>query len=636
VKLALQIARELHTLKGEATMLNFLALGDLVHAAEETLANAGADDARRTTAARRVLEALAAVQAWLRDDVGPPERADAALTAARDRLRGGAPAAGGEPGVAAPVEPPDRARPQERWVQVNARRIDDLSEQVSVFEGEFGALYARLREHARKTAAEGGHTRDLRGILVDLDRCDAKLRDITSAAWALRLVPVEPALAELAGYARGLASAQGKNVQVVVSAGNAQIERTVIETLEEPLVHLVRNAIDHGVEPPAARGPKGEARVSITAQAIGPDVVLAVADDGHGIDLEAVRKQAVARGLLDRSAAAALSDDDALDLLFVHGFSTREAVTELSGRGVGLDVVRSSVEAVGGSVRVTSALGVGTQFHLTVPTSISKEKALVLDVGGHLYAIPSRSVSAVVRLEDGVVEAVAGGSVFRLGDEAIPLRSLSTALGVARAPEEEWAAIVDASRHRWAFSTTKPIGDFALLRRPIDRVVGSAAPIGASATFEDGRLVLILALGDLVRRSPTPAASRAERPASRVTRVLVVDDSAVVRELMTEILGYAGFEVRVATGGEQALASLAEDKPDVVVLDIDMPKMDGFEVLRRIRLQSEVPVIMLTLRASAEDQRRATSLGASAYVVKSHFQETTLIETIRRFSGTGR
>jgi chemotaxis protein histidine kinase CheA/CheY-like chemotaxis protein len=638
--LSQQIARELHTLKGEATMLGFAALGDLVHAAEESFAEARGNDASQRLAARRVLDAFATVQAWLREELGPEHRdhqADGILREAYDRLRGET----REPAAPPPEEAPagagrERARPHERWVQVNAGRIDDLSERISGLEAEFRSLHFRLREHARRVDAQGAGMRELRGLLADFDRCEADLQDITASAWGLRLVPVEPALAELATYARGLATAQGKSVHVHVSAGNAQIERTVIDSLGDPLVHLVRNAIDHGIEAPSARGSKDEGHLSITAEAVGANVILTVADDGRGIDRAEVRRSAVERGVLDTQQAAALTDEEALDLLFAHGFSTRTSVTELSGRGVGLDVVRSSVEAVGGSVSLTSEVGKGTRFHLTVPASITRERSLVLELGGHLYGIPSRIVSAVAFLGDCVVETVAGGSILRQSEGTIPLRSLATALGLERPAKEDWVAIVEAARHPWALAIPQPMGDFALLRRPIDRIVGSAAPIGASATFEDGRLVLIVAVTDLIRRSRSHVVARSDGTEVPITRVLVVDDSAVVRDLLTEILTYAGYQVRLASGGEQALSAFREEKPDVVLLDIDMPKMDGFEVLRRIRAESEIPVVMLSLRAAPEDQRRAASLGASAYVVKSQFQETTLVETIRRFSRSGR
>ena len=439
-------------------------------------------------------------------------------------------------------------------------------------------------------------------------------------------------LTELVRYARTLAEEQGKVVRVTLQGGDAQLERSVLDTLADPLLHLVRNAVDHGIEPPNERGAKGEARLTISAEAASANVVFVIADDGRGIDPAKVRGAAIARGLLDADSAEGLSQKDVLEFLFLHGFSTRTQVTELSGRGVGLDVVRSSVEAVGGLVGVASDLGKGTRFTLTLPATISKEKNLVIDGGDDgLYAIPSRHVATILRLRDQPVEAVAGGTAIRVRDTLVPLRSLGGLLRHGARTDEGWVVVVESGEQLWAFSVAKLLGEYSLLRRPIDRIVGAVGLIAASATFEDGRLVLILSISGLVRQSkgvlgarPLPAA------APRIVQVLVVDDSAVVRDPMSEILGHAGFSVRVAAGGEQAMALVSEEMPDAILLDIDMPKTDGFEVLRRIRERSDVPIVMLTLRASAEDQRRAAALGATAYVVKSQFQEATVIDVLRR------
>jgi CheY-like chemotaxis protein len=202
---------------------------------------------------------------------------------------------------------------------------------------------------------------------------------------------------------------------------------------------------------------------------------------------------------------------------------------------------------------------------------------------------------------------------------------------------EGWVVVVESGEHQWAFSVPRLLGEHSLLRRPVDTIIGSVGSIAASATFEDGRMVLILSTTGLVRQAKGALAAKpAPADAQRIVRVLVVDDSAVVRDLMTEILAHAGFAVRVAPGGDQALAAVAEEVPDAILLDIDMPRMDGFEVLRRIRERHDVPVIMLTLRASEEDQRRAATLGANAYVVKSRFQEATVVDILHRHTGSHR
>jgi two-component system, chemotaxis family, sensor kinase CheA len=632
-----EVSRELHTLKGESTMLNFVGMGEVIHAAEDRLAAAKGIETHRRDAAKAVLEALDVLTRWLQGEL---EQGLGELAASRDMLR--APAGATlerevppvpEPDPTARADPPTdgaKSGPAQHWVQVNTGRIDELADRVSSFDGEFRALYFRLRAHVRDAAADPG--RKLQMMLADFDRCQANFEDITTAAWGLRLVPVEPVLAELVRYARHLGQSLGKRLRVSVRGGDAQLERSVLDALGEPLMHLVRNAVDHGIEKPAERGAKGEGKLTISAETVSANVVFTIADDGRGIDPAKVRAAAVARGLLDAEGAEALPQKDLLDLLFLHGFSTRSQVTELSGRGVGLDVVRASVEAIGGTVSVVSDLGVGTRFTLSLSATVSKEKNLVIEWGDGLYAIPSRHVTTVARVGDhSTAESNLGGAAIRVRDQMVPLRSLGGLLRPGARSQEDWVVVVESGDHFWAFTVGRPLGEHSLLRRPIDRVVGSVGLLSASSTFEDGRLVLILSVPGLARQSKSVAGPRVETAAlPRLVRVLVVDDSAVVRDLMTEILSHAGFAVRAAAGGEQALEAVAEEMPDAILLDIDMPKMDGFEVLRKVREQSDVPIVMLTLRVSAEDQRRAAELGATAYVVKSQFQEATVVEILRR------
>jgi CheY-like chemotaxis protein len=349
-----------------------------------------------------------------------------------------------------------------------------------------------------------------------------------------------------------------------------------------------------------------------------------------------VRDAALSRALITREAAAALSEREILELLFVHGFSTRAQVNDLSGRGVGLDVVRGAVEALGGSAWLDSIPSQGTQVALTLPAAIGKERLLIIDCGDVLYGLPSRNVLEVLHVASAPSEMVAGGRVIRHRDAAIPLRSFGAAMRVEAADEETLVLVLLQGSAKYAFTVPALLGDRELVRRPVDAVVAAAARIHASASLNDGRLVLLLTVAELLRRSEetpwiAPVARREVRPR---TRVLVVDDSPIIREVVTEILRGGGMDPTPVPDGPAALSFLETNAADVAVLDVDMPGMDGFELLQRIRLRSErLPVIMLTTRASPDDRRRASSLGADAYVVKAEFLEGTLVKTVRRFAG---
>src|SRR6185312_4367319 len=249
------------------------------------------------------------------------------------------------------------AAAKDRWTQVAVRQVDELCQQVAQLSVDFRALVARVR--AAPAELSGG---DRRALVEDLDRCRVQLEGVAGASWALQLQSIEPTLGELVRHAREIAIGQGKKLRGVVSAAGAQVERNVLDALWEPLLHIVRNAVDHGIEPPAERGKKGaEATLSLRAEPAGAAVVITIADDGRGVDAARVRQVAVERGMLSAAAAAALTEAQALDLLFQHGFSTRSEVSDLSGRGIGLDVVRSVVDELGGTVALTSRAGEGTE-----------------------------------------------------------------------------------------------------------------------------------------------------------------------------------------------------------------------------------------------------------------------------------
>ncbi len=497
-----ELRRELHTLKGESTMLGLSLMADVVHAAEGPLSG-------QTTPERLVLvrEACDSVIHWLQGGAAD----DGVLVQALEAIRSGKPRQ-----VYAPAPPREQApankdpakgaaRKVTRWVQVQAAGIDDLCERASDFEVTFRAIHYRLREIC-DTRTDG--EKALKALLPELDQARASLEEITGSAWALRLVPLESSLVELVSHAREIAAAQGKRVRVAVRAGGAQIERTVLDAIWEPLLHLVRNAVDHGVESAEERGEKGEALVAVEAEAAGASILLSISDDGRGIDTSKVRELLVSRGILTRAVAAAATEAEILDFIFLHGFSTKATVSELSGRGVGLDIVRSSVESIGGTVRVSSEVGKGTRFTLSIPATIAKERALVFQVGPALYALPSRAVASVVSLRDAQVEDGPEGRVLRIGEVAQPLRSMAKVLGPPEPEAEDWAAIVEVGSRRLAFSMSRPIGELSLLRRPIDKLLSWAGAVNGSATLEDGRMVLMLAAAGLVRQSERFGARR--------------------------------------------------------------------------------------------------------------------------------
>ncbi|HEU4727848.1 MAG TPA: response regulator [Kofleriaceae bacterium] len=630
-----EIARDLHGVKGDAGLLGYDALSAAIHAVEEVLdvGNPGRDLAAISAV---LVHELEVIQRALEIDPGEPAAVEL-LAAVRARLTSAgqapAPAAATSPAEITPPDPPPEAADspgdllesssiRNRWLQVDVARVDDICDRLIELHTEFTSLANRM---GVALAGISG----LRWVNEDLDRRKLQIDELATAAWALRLSSVEMSLLELAQHARSLAGSQGKRVRVDLHTGGVEIERHILESIHEPLLHLVRNAIDHGLEPPDERGTKPAAGVlTLHASTDGSRAEIVVADDGRGIDLDRIRSAAVAKGLLAADARTPTMGE-AFELLFSRGFSTRGEATEISGRGVGLDVVRRRIEELGGRITVTSRPRHGTRFTLSVPTTIGRERYVVFDSTGVIFGIPSRSVREILPRAGAEIQTVAGGESLVHRGEHLPYRALDDAQG-----DTARILVIDAGDRGHALGVPAVRGEFDLMRRPIDRLVSRTAYIVAAASLGDSRPVLIVAPIPFLRQLDQhnvaiPAARVPVRP-----RVLVVDDSPLVRGLVASLLSGIGYEVEEAPDGMDALDALARDEVHLVISDVEMPKMNGFDLLRRVRAQwPQLPVVMLTTRGSSEDRRLASSLGANAYVVKSHFEQGHLVSTVRRLLG---
>ncbi len=479
--------------------------------------------------------------------------------------------------------------------------------------------------------------------------------EIQNSISAMRLVPFETIIGSLQRSLRDAARQTGKEVYLDVVGGNTEIDKTVLEQLKDPIMHLIRNAVDHGIEDTATRVKAGKAPsgwVFLTIETRGSEIQIHVGDDGRGVDPDGVRMAAVERGLLTAAAAANLTDDEARTLIFHPGLTTRSRVTAISGRGVGMDVVLTRVEGLRGRVGLASESGKGTTFTLSVPVSLTRIRSVLLQLGPEQYAIPALSVQRMVRLPRDTAYTVEGRSVVNIGEQTLPLVSLGEMLRApisSRQPQREDLTVVvlSAGDRQVAFEVDDLLSERELVLKPLGTELENTRYVSGAALLGSGEVVIVLDANDLVRgafggaanlptvtsgRDITTRTSTSTMAQVRRIRVLIADDSITTRTLEKNILETAGYDVRVAYDGVQAWDLLIEHEFDVVVSDVEMPRMDGLDLTRHIKSHpatKDIPVILLTSLQKPEHRNAGLNAGADAYLVKSKFDQGDLLRTIQ-------
>ena len=463
---------------------------------------------------------------------------------------------------------------------------------------------------------------------------------------ALQLQPLRGSLLSLGRHARELARTLGREVEVELEGEDTRLDRRIARELDEALIHLVRNAVDHGVEPPDVREALGKpraGRLQIRASAEGPRVRLVIADDGRGIDFDAVIRRAVSVGLVDAASSQRMGKPEALRLLFSPGFSTRKQVTDISGRGIGLDVVANVVNRVGGEVFLDSEPGGGTRVRVEVPVARRGESVMLLRVGELRLALPSSSARRATRLApESVVEREGRTyAVFSDGngnsDRLVPFVPLARLYGQ---PAADSQLLIEgmASGQPLALSVDEVDGEEEVLVRPITRKVATDRLLEGVALLASGEPVGVLSPAVLAQREYLRALPAPHETVSalRRVRVLLVDDSMVTREMERRLLEDAGFQVAAASDAQEALTQLAEAPFDCVVTDIEMPGMDGFDLtahLRGMEHFAQLPIIVVSTRDRPDDRLRGLKVGADAYLTKQSLDAGELVDLVRRLSG---
>jgi len=476
-----------------------------------------------------------------------------------------------------------------------------------------------------------------RALVSIVDQMDRELRQLREGVERLRLVPAANLFTALERMVLDTARAQSKQVTFKGSGGDIRLDAQVLDAIAGALVQIVRNAVAHGIEPCDERVRAGKAAagsVSVTISRRDRRVVFSCTDDGRGVDLEAVRKIASQRGLVD-SVAREKGPEELVRVLLRGGISTSKIVTEESGRGVGLDVVRVAAERLGGEVVCRSEPGRGTTFEIVIPPSLSSMDALIVETegSGGIAAIPLDCVRATRRIAASEITFAAPGASVLYGHAAIPFLPLATALdGAAWSVERSWAAVIVADGGALAaIGVERLLGTAKIVVRPLPQPMTASPMVTAAALDADGNPQIILDPGGLI--TAARCGTRAELAVSSAKRtVLVVDDSLTTRMLERSILESAGYDVDLAVSAEDALERLRETRYALILVDVEMPGMDGFSFVQRLRADAklrDIPAILVTSLAEPEHRQRGRDVGAQGYIVKSEFDQAELLSMIR-------
>jgi two-component system, chemotaxis family, sensor kinase CheA len=571
--------RDAHSIKGSAGMVGIDEVRTIAHSIEDTL-----EEPRRT-------------------GTFSPELADPLLRAT-DALRRA---------VGVDVKPAATRAPVRRSMQMDAGKFDEFFDAV----GET-ALHTRRLEGLLEADAA-----DAESITEELDQGNALLAELQHSVIQLRTLPLSSITGPFPRAVRDLAAAKGKEVELEISGTETQLDRVILEGISESITHLLTNAVAHGIEVPEEReraGKPSRGVIALRAERRGSRVAIEVADDGRGVPAD----------LLAGPGGGSL-----VDTLAEAGFSTAEEVDEVSGRGVGLDAVKSHVESLGGELQVESQPGRGTAVTMLLPLTLSLQQMLLVERAGAIFGVPLPSVDEAIAVTGTM--ALAGRESIEVRGRAVPLADLAEVIGAParELPAQPQAMVVSASGRRVAVLCDRIVAEQELVIKGLGPLLAGVPGYLGATILHDGRIALVLdpaqitRLGGRARGTSLEPRAEPEQPT-----VLVVDDQFTVRELQRSILEAAGYRVRTARDGREALAEVADDGAvGLVVTDLQMPEMDGIELLRAIRDSREyasLPVVVVTSQGGEDDRRRGLEAGADAYILKDQFDQQTLLATVDR------
>lgn len=671
-----ELFRRTHTVKGSARMMGFNEVANLAHAMEDVLDGLKAGALHPSPS---LLDAMLTATDLLRELIqsepgAPVDRKDvqtviewmADLRGARE---------GGEI-QDQPKEPPQQpATPQrqesavQETVRVDVNRIDsilnlagelmvldaarkqwmdEVTHFVELLEGSRVDLWPSYNNSydSRIASAVGAMSRSSKRYRRMALRQTELVRELHYQISVLRMLPVRAIFSLIPRAIRDLAKEERKEVEVIIEGEGTEIDREVLERMRDSVLHIVLNAVVHGIEQPATRTAAGKlptGRIRVAAYSKGEQVIIEVEDDGAGIDFRAVRDAAIRKGIVKPAEADSLDDSDCVRLLFLHGFSTDPTVSGRSGRGVGLDIVKTEVDNLKGHISIETKPGRGTKVVLELPITLAFTHVLLVEVGRSTFGFSCSSIQGVMEVAADRVQTLQDRECVHVDGRTVPLFRLNQILyiestSVNRA--SRWPAILVGSYERpLALVVDRVIGDENVIVKPLGPLLSRVPNVSGGIILGDGRVALMLsasALADATRGVPSFNTFLSVKPRVKAKRVLVVDDVAITRELERSILEAAGYQVDTAVDGQDALSKLRSKEYELVIADVEMPRMDGFELATIIKADpvlSRLPIVIVSSRDSIEDRHKGMQIGVQAYVGKGSFDQMTLLDTVESLIG---
>ncbi|MCA1908066.1 MAG: hybrid sensor histidine kinase/response regulator [Magnetospirillum sp.] len=648
--------RSAHTVKGSSRMLKLVAITDTAHKVEDVLGalrdGSLAPSPELCRLLQRGVDAMAA-QVDQVAETGTPSDPDPQLLAALAQAVSGEAAASPPPPQSAAAStdasPAEVKLKTAETVRVQLSKLDELIKLM----GEVVSSHARLRQRLvdlrgfeRAGDSLGGRlqgfARDLRD---DVFTQELLMDELHKKALIMRMLPLSIVFEPAARMIRDLGRSLGKDVQCVTAGADIELDRQLIDRLSDPIVHLLRNGVDHGLEPQAARqaaGKPGHGTLRLSARQDGGFVVVEVADDGGGLPVDFIRDKAIKKGLLTAEQAAAMTETEIIDLIFLPGFSTSSIITDVSGRGVGMDVVkRVVVDELQGSIAVESRPGQGTTFLLRLPLSLAVMRVLLVQAGGQSFGFTAQYVAHLLDVPPERVITVAERKAVIIDNEFVPVVPLAELVGLNAAPPKRAGCllvVIKVRNEKLALMVDQLLDERDMVIKPLPEHLRGLPLVSGMVMTGRNDLVSVLQASTLLdaARRQRGVAGPSEAVSGARVRVLVVDDSLNTREIEKDVLEAHGYQVTLAEDGLDGLAKARSSEFDAVLTDVEMPNMDGFTLtaaLRKEEAYAHVPIIIITSREKEEDKRRGIQVGADAYIVKGDFDQSNLVDTLKSLLG---